>query len=431
ASFAGEKVVGQLGTYYRVGDYDIQSEQGHLEWVAPLEFQGFVQWLVRRTSPGVLVVSAEDPDAGAELRQREPLRYIPSALLNDNLYRHVYFRYGNEQILETTLQLDDHGDPKYLCTLGRPTIGWIGQKVTGVVIVDPTSGAMVRIDRHKFDTLPTWVSRIYPNDLALDYNQWFGLYVHGLWNSLLARRDVHIPARDEVFGMLTGSGTFVWFADHTSPSSTDQSMTGFSIMNSVTGAITYYSAVGGEFSSIGAEGAVASHPLVRQGRLTPTQPILYRVDGTDAWVVPLVADTGKFQTLALVNAKDGHVVVGDASNATPQNDAFARYRAFIRGQSEARSSATERVIGGVLDRIGQGPGGNVYFTVRGSSRIFRVDVASGVAVVLARPGDRVSLRVRSGGESGEVLDATRLVTDVAGFEDRDLRDVFEERTKSP
>src|SRR5262249_45441333 len=50
AIFAGEKVVGQLGTYYQVGTYNIQVENGHLVWVAPLEFQGTVQWLSRQTS---------------------------------------------------------------------------------------------------------------------------------------------------------------------------------------------------------------------------------------------------------------------------------------------------------------------------------------------------------------------------------------------
>ncbi|MGH7709138.1 MAG: hypothetical protein ACREM6_14655 [Vulcanimicrobiaceae bacterium] len=411
AIFAGEKVVGQLGAYYRVGDYNIQVDGGRLVWVAPLEFQGIIQWLVRRTSPGVIVVSAENPDAGAELRQRTSMRYIPSALLNDNLYRHVYFRYGAEQILETTLQLDDHGDPQYLCTLGRPTIGWTGQKVTGVVIVDPATGAMRRIDRRNFDRLPSWVSRVYPSDLALAYNEWFGLYVHGWWNSLLARRDVHIPARGEVFGMLAGPHQFVWFVDHSSPSSTDQSMTGFTYMDTVTGKITYYTSSGGEFSSIGSENAVASNPIVRQGRLQPTQPILYRVDGTNAWVVPLVADTGKFQTLALVDAKDGHVVVGNPTVPGPQADAFAQYTAFVHGTT-GPSPATAALQRGTIDRIAAGAGAVVYFTLRGGRTIYS---ASGVTALLARPGDHVELEVRAsaGGVTGSL--------EVARFVDRTLQ----------
>ena len=392
AEFAGNKVVGQLGAYYRVGDFNVQVANGKLVWVAPLEFQGLVQWLSRRTSPGVIVVSAEDPDAQPELRQRAPMKYIPSALFNDNLYRHVYMRYGVEQILETTLQLDDAGDPQYLCTLGRPTIGWTGQIVTGVVIVNPATGAMRRIDRRDFASLPTWVSRVYPSDLALAYNEWFGEFVHGLWNYLIVKRDVHVPARDEVFGLLAGP-RFVWFVDHTSPAS-DQSMTGFTYMDTVTGKITYYTSSGGEFNSRGAEAAVASNPLVRQGRLNPTQPLLYDIFGQNTWLVPLVApDSGKYQTVALVQAKNGHVVVGSASNPSPQDDAFAQYAAFlgVAGTPAASSTATESASGGVIDRVATAPDGTVYLTMRGSHQIYAIDSHDTPAVLLARPGDRIEL----------------------------------------
>jgi hypothetical protein len=388
AIFAGNKVVGQLGAYYRVGDFNVQVERGRLVWVAPLEFQGMVQWLARHTSPGVIVVSAENPDAPAELRQRAPMRYIPSAPFNDNLYRHVYMTYGFEQILETTLQLDDSGAPQYLATLGRPTIGWSGQKVTGVVIVDPSNGTMRRYARAEFDRLPRWVSRVYPDLLAISYNEWFGKYVHGMWNYLLAKRDVHVPARPEVFGLLAGE-RFVWFVDHTSPAS-DQSMTGFTYMDTVTGKMTYYTSSGGEFNSRGAEDAVASNPIVRQGKLVPTQPILYNAYQQNTWVVPLVApDTGKYQTLALVQAKNGRVVVGATSSSSPQDDAFAQYAALL-GVSNAvtEGGGVERRFAGEIDRITLGPGGSVYFTLRGSRQIFALDGADATAL-LARGGDRV------------------------------------------
>jgi hypothetical protein len=364
--------------------------------VAPLEFQGLVQWLSRGTSPGVIVVSAENPDEQAEVRQRAPMRYIPSALLNDNLYRHVYMRYGTEQILETTLQLDDAGNPQYLCTLGRPTIGWSGTVVTGVAIVDPATGEMHRVARADFATLPAWVSRVYPADLALAYNEWFGEFVHGLWNYLLVKRDVHVPARDEVFGLLAGS-RFVWFVDHTSPAS-DQSMTGFTYMDTVTGHVTYYTSSGGEFNSRGAEDAVASNPIVRQGKLIPTQPILYNAFGQNTWVVPLVAETGKYQTVALVQAKNGHVVVGSSSNPSPQSDAFAQYAAFLGLAGGTTGGAGEASDGGTIDRIATGPDGTVYLTLRGDRRIFTISSHDAPTALLARPGDRV--RFRAGADVG-------------------------------
>ena len=392
AVFAGNKVVGQLGAYYAVGDFNVQVAGGKLVWVAPLEFHGVVQWLARRTSPGVIVVSAEDPDASPELRARAPLRYIPSALLNDNLYRHVYLRYGTQRILETTLQLDDTGAPQYICTLGRPTIGYTGDAVTGVVLVDPATGAMRYVSRAAFSTLPAWVSRVYPADLALQYNTWFGAYVHGLINYLAVRRDVHVPARGEVFGLLAGN-QFVWFVDHTSPAN-DQSMTGFTYMDTVTGKMVYYTSAGGEFNSRGAEDAVASNPVVRQGKLYPTQPLLYNVFERNTWIVPLVAETGKYQTVALVQAKNGHVVVGSSSNPSPQTDAFAQQAALLHiGPPPARSGEGGAAAGGhsvvgTVDRL-TASGATVYFTLLGAKRVYALDARGDAGALLTRSGDRV------------------------------------------
>jgi hypothetical protein len=407
AVFSGDKVLGQLGAYYLVGDYSVQSENGKLVWVAPLDFQGAVQWLARGTSPGVIVVSAENPDAPAELRQRQPMRYIPSALLNTNLQRHVYMRYGTELLLETTLQLDAAGDPKYIVTLGRPTIGWSGEVVTAVVIVDPATGAMQRIPRDEFANLPAWISRVYPADLVLEYNDWYGRYVHGWWNAEVTKRDVHLPVRDEVFGLLLDADRFVWFADHTSPNATDDSMTGFTYTDSRTGAMVYYTSAGGEFNSSAAERSVSANPIITQGRLIPTQPILYNI-GQTTWVVPAVASNGKFQTLALVAAAGGHVVVGNSSASQPVADAFTQYRAFLGGSTENTGAAS--TIDGTIDRISAG-GSRILFTIRGRRQIFTVADPSDAATVLARSGDVVRFTATA------PQDGTALVRE---FHDRNL-----------
>jgi hypothetical protein len=408
AIFAGEKVVGQLGAYYRVGDYNVQSDNGRLVWVAPLDFQGAVQWLARHTSPGIVIVDAENPDAPAELRARTPLRYVPSALFNDNLRRHVWLRYGSELLLEETLQIDAQGNPRYLVTLGRPTIGWSGERVTAVVIVDPASGAMERIPREQFDRLPKWVSRVYPPDLVLEYNDWFGRYVHGWWNAQITKRDVHLPARDEVFGVLLADGQFVWFVDHTSPNRTDASMTGFTYTDSRTGAMTYYTSSGGEYNSKAAEDAVGGNPIVKQGRLVPTQPVLYALFGQNTWVVPAVADNGKFQTLALLQAAGGHVVVGSTIASSPAQDAFASYRAFLGDSSTGGVSPR---IAGTLDRFAYA-NGRAWFTLRGRHGIYTIVDPAGPDVLLARPGDPVSFETTTD-EGGGLL--------VRGFADAALR----------
>jgi hypothetical protein len=388
AIFSGSKVIGQLGAYYRVGRYNVQSANGRLVWVAPLEFQGLVQWVARRSSPGVVVVSAENPDAPAELRERKPMRYVGSALLNDNIRRHVYFRYGTELLLEITLQLDTNGDPQYVVTLGRPTIGWSGEVVTAVVLVDPATGEMSRIPRAQFDQLPPWVSRVYPDTVVLDYNDWFGRYVHGWWNAQLTKRDVHLPARGEVYGILVEGGRFVWFVDHTSPNATDDSMTGFTYTDSRTGAMTYYTAAGGSFNSAAAERSVSANPIITQGRMIPTSPILYNI-GQNTWVVPAVAANGKFQTLALVQAAGGHVVVGSTTAPSPVADAFAAYRAYLGGREIGGASVGERTVEGIVDRLALAAN-RLLFTLRGRREVYAITDPGSPAELLARVGDTVS-----------------------------------------
>ena len=202
---------------------------------------------------------------------------------------------------------------------------------------------------------------------------------------MITKRDVHLPVRDEVYGLLLDANRFVWFADHTSPNATDDSMTGFTYMDSRTGALTYYSSAGGEFNSVAAERSVSGNPVIAQGRLIPTQPVLYNI-GQNTWVVPAVAANRKFQTLALVQAAGGHVVVGNSSSATPVADAFAQYRAFLGGSTE--NTATESTLDGTIDRIAT-IGTRMVFTIRGKRQIYAIADASDGSTLLARSGDTV------------------------------------------
>jgi hypothetical protein len=128
--------------------------------------------------------------------------------------------------------------------------------------------------------------------------------------------------------------------------------------------------------------------------------------------VPLVAETGKFQTVALVQAKNGHVVIGSSSNPSPAADAFAQYAAFlgVAGAAPVVSRAGERALSGVIDRVAAS-NGMLYFTLRGGKAIFALNAADEPAALLARSGDRV--RFRSVPAAGAVAGAR-------AFRDADL-----------
>ncbi len=410
AAFEGDKVIGQLGSYYEIDPnaYNIQPVKGQLEWVAPLQFRDFVKWLTRGTTPGVVEVSAERPDQPAKLLLGEPMRYVPTALLWAKLRRHVYGAYGYREILELTLQLDDREKPMYLATLGRPTIGWSGEIVTGVALVDPVSGAMMKYEREEFARLPQWVKRVYPPQLVWKYNEWIGLYVHGWLNAQLSQRDVHVPARPDVYGVIDPTGQFSWFCDHTSPSGNDRSMTGYTFTETVTGKMTYYTGFNGYFNSQAADTSVGAFPTVRQAQLLPQQPVLYNLFGHPTWIVPAVADNGKFQTLGLVLADGGHTIVGSVNAPNPEADAVAQLQAFFAGSEPSRRASGSEIGAltrdGVVDRSAV-VGDALYVVLRGSRQVYRVDLAD-PKTALTRPGDRAAITF-IGGRPSPVIRAVR------------------------
>jgi len=128
--FLGSKVLGQLGAYYRVGEYSV-SRRTQARVGRAARFPGRDPMDRRGTSPGVIVVSAENPDAPAELRQRQPLRYIPQAAEHELAAARVH-DVRHRTAAETTLQLDAAGDPKYIVNAGPADDRWSGETVTAV-----------------------------------------------------------------------------------------------------------------------------------------------------------------------------------------------------------------------------------------------------------------------------------------------------------
>lgn len=67
--------------------------------------------------------------------------YSPSAYFNQNLYRHVQMAYPTAMFEGFYLELDDNGNPYYICPVLTANAGLFGAKdVKGIVICDPCTG---------------------------------------------------------------------------------------------------------------------------------------------------------------------------------------------------------------------------------------------------------------------------------------------------
>lgn len=227
AEWLGHQTIGQgnlnLGSLFQLGGYVIQRVNGVLYWVAPLEYRGFFQWVRADCSPGFVMVNVEDPSEPARLVLNHKMKYMTSGYFGDNIDRYLYFNgYAGYRRTEISFEVDDNLKPYRVVSLTVPTVGFTGDKVTGVVLVDPETGEM---KHYNVKETPNWVDRVVPEKLTKNYNIWWGEYVHGFWNTQFSNRDMHtvtsVEGIQNIFLVYGDDEHPKWFAGHTSPSSKD------------------------------------------------------------------------------------------------------------------------------------------------------------------------------------------------------------------
>ncbi len=136
ASFKGQQVLGSngqnLGSSYSLdpNSYTLQSINHHLYYVAPLEYNNIFINLANSSTPGFVVVDAENPNAQPTLHvgPGDSIAYLPGAIFNQDLLRHVYlsgYTYG--RLLDPTLELDDSFHPYWTISLMQP-ITWLHRR---------------------------------------------------------------------------------------------------------------------------------------------------------------------------------------------------------------------------------------------------------------------------------------------------------------
>src|ERR1035437_5940131 len=129
---------GTIGSQFQIefSTLTLQVVNGELWYVAPLELSGFSVWTSVGSSPGYVMVSGEDPKAPVVIKLGQKFRYLDSAFFGDNIERLLWNRYaGRYSLQDFTFEVDDNGKGWWTITALKPTIGWWGLKVEGVIVV--------------------------------------------------------------------------------------------------------------------------------------------------------------------------------------------------------------------------------------------------------------------------------------------------------
>lgn len=399
-----------LGSLYHTeeGEYTLQSVRKHLYWIAPLVYNNVWVNLRQWQSPGYVVVDAEDPNASPQLRTGYHMRYLPDALLNQDLLRYVYLSgYVNGDLADPTLEVDDSWRPYFTVSLMQPTRGFTGEVVSRALVVDTQTGAIASYAPSK---VPSWVDRVIPADAVNQYLTWWGLYAHAPWFNPSGQNQ-QSPATDMPELVYNQVDQPVWLEPMTSNAASDNSSTGVILFDTRDMAGRFYPLTGlGVTDNV--ISAFKSNPAnIRNYDVGNVE--LYQIYGEPTWVATFTQDNAygaSFQAVGMVDAK--HLNGANVVMASSKAEALAGYAQWLADHDVTGAGATQSAksvtITGKLARISAATerGATVYYmTLDGQTKIFKAGLALSPALPLAQPGDTVSVTYLDTGQDVVTLTA--------------------------
>lgn len=300
------RALGALKDIGSVSQFTIAPENSQINYqgkphrVVPLQYADIIKWLVntRDGFPGyVLVNMADESTEFVELKDGS-IKYSAYEHFNKLLKRHLRFEYPTYMFADATFEVNDNGDPFWICARLDKTIGMFGgTDVIGIVLVDAVTGDCVEysMEQLKSDASLQWIDRVYDSDLIVQQYDFYGKYQNGFWNSLLGQKDV-IKTTDGYNYIARNDD--VWMYTGVTSVTSDQSIIGFVLVNQRTKEASFYNVTGGtEYSA-----QQAAEGRVMDLGYSATFPLLLNIGGEPTYFLSLKDPKNQIvQQYALIN----------------------------------------------------------------------------------------------------------------------------------
>lgn len=385
-----------LGSQVTIGDLTLQSVNGQLYFVAPLEHSSFFKWLTNREgTTGYIKVSAtneSDVQLVTEVKGKDiKIKYLESAYLFSDLERASYLRDMKAGHTDFTFELDDEGNPYWVVTRYDNAIGLAESKAVGVLVLDAQSGESKVYD---IENAPKWIDRIQPDRYIRNYIDKWGELVHGVFNF----SDKNKLKSTEGMNLIYNNDDCYYYTGITSVGN-DEGLVGFTLTDTRTGKTKMYKTSGAtETASMkSAEGKV------QQYGYTATLPYLINIQNEPTYFMTLKDSNGLVKQYAMVNVKNYNIVgVGDSLQST-----LNKYMEGLTNTNiSLEGSNNEEVLDGEIERIGLvvKDGTSIYdIKIKGQENIFTVSTETSREVALSSVGDKVRLKYIKVGEGRYIL----------------------------
>lgn len=400
AALVGNRKMGTMVEYVSqfevTPDYTQINYKGKPVRVTPLQYGNWLKWFtnMREGIPAYICIDMATQNAEC-VKLKEGMKYTENDYFNRNIYRYLRFRYPTYIFDKLNFELDEEGNPVYICPVKDYTIGLFGgEKISKVVIVNAVTGEH---KLYRVEDVPRWVDRVYSADLLVGYYNYYGTLKHGFWNSVLSQKDCMKTTDGYNYIALDDD---VWVYTGVTSVGKDQSNVGFVLMNQRTGKTRYYQISGATEKSAmsSAEGKVQNL------KYTATFPLLMNIAGKPTYFTCLKDGAGLVKQYAMVNVEKYTVVAIGSTVAACEEDYIQQLK--DNGVVEVKEDKAElKTVSGKIQRMTQAVvegNSHFYLLLEGNEAIFDASVTSVMDIVRYQIGDMVTLEYKEGEKSNPV-----------------------------
>ena len=396
----GNRKLGELSdmvSQFEVADdYTQINFKGRPVRVTPLRYGDIIKWFNNRADglPAYLVIDMVTQNVEVH-RLEDGIRYTTAEHFGRNLYRYLRFHYPTYLFDEPAFEIDEQGNPYWVCPRISRTIGLFGgTDIIGAVLVDAVSGECTY---YEVDDVPQWVDHVYTANLIIQQYDYHGTYVNGFINSLFGQRDVtvttdgynYIAIGDDVY-MYTGITSVV----------SDESNIGFILSNQRTKETHFYSVAGAEeYSAMD-----SAQGQVQQMKYEATFPLLLNISDQPTYFMALKDAAGLVKMYAMVNVSQYQIVATGNTVAECESNyrvMLARNNLISQEDTEVQPSDQQEVTGVIAEIRSAVIEGNTWYYLRleQGDVYYAVSSADQRSAALLSVGDTVKVQYMAGEET--------------------------------
>lgn len=414
AALLGNRTMGEIPDY--VSQFEISPLYSQINYkqgpvrVSPLGYADIFKWWNNREAgiPAYVMVDMRTQDTDI-VRLKDGIRYSQSEPLGRNIDRYVQLKYPFYMFDEKSFEIDDDGNPWWICPVKQFTIGLFGgQTISRVVMVNASTGECNDI---LVEEVPQWVDRVYPAELLVQQYNWSGAYMDGWLNSWLGQQGVKqtTPGTNGMLGYnYIAKDDDVWVYSGVTSATSDNSIIGFVLVNQRTAKSHFYSVAGATEDSA----MNSAQGQIQHLRYNATFPILINISNQPTYFMALKDDAGLVKMYAMLDIRRyQNVAVGDTVSETQKvyKQLLATNGVLSEEENEdamadLKTSETKGKIASIALAVIDG---NSHFYVRlvGDSAIYDFALPAALEIVAYQIGDEISF-------SYIELDPACLVTEI-------------------